>query len=923
MVNGDQIEQSFSIEGLNSEVRGFFTGVSQSPQRAEMVVSVDGNDLGSFALESISTGEGSTYAIKASQASDSYTFSTNGNFDLSISYESSGINARGYLDRYSLTFSRQLRLYGNETDFRVIGNPGDVIQFEIDDAENATIWNVSEPADYFEQSFTTTGGKSIFRSQASSIEEYVIFEGSDFPSPFVFGGIANQNLRADTNYEGIIISAPEFLPEAHRLADFHRENDGLSIKIVTPKLIYNEFSAGRQDVSAIRDYAKHVFEQGMELKYLLLFGDCSYDYKYRTVNNTNFVPTYESRDSFDPIFSHSSDDYYGFFEENEGLWTETSSGDHTMEIGIGRLPVKTIEEANTLVNKIMYYATNPKTLGKWRNEITYFADDGDGNIHSRHVEDLSAIIDTAYAQYEINKLLLDAFDQISDGSSDTSPGASQSLNTQINDGTFIVNFIGHGNERLWTAERVLTTTDIGAMNNRNKLPIFVTATCEFGRYDDPFQVSGAEELLLSDKGGAIALLTTSRPVFASTNFELNKAFHENIFKRVNGQPQRLGDIMRTTKNDGLAGPVNRNFTLLGDPMLMPSFPELEILIENFELDTISALEEVLLTGRIHENGITQENFNGILSATVFDVNQKFKTKGQESSPYTYTLRSNAIFRGEAEVIDGRFTFSFIVPKNISYQFERGKISLYALDVDRNIDASGSSKSFVIGGTFEDVELDNQPPDISMFLNNQSFVNGGTVGKNSLLIANLADESGITTASSGVVSGIVLELNEELINLNEYYTASADNYQEGSIVYPIRNLESGNYTATLTVWDTHNNSRTESIEFVVSDRKELFIYNDLVYPNPARRNEGTVFRFEHDRENEDMRITMMLYDDQGRVILRDELLYENSERVIEIPWQIDQKSLPMVNEGIYYYRLVIQSNFDGAIKEIMQKIVVIN
>ena len=921
--NGDRYQQSIFIDGLSSNIQGFFAGVSQSPEVAEMKVEADGASVGTLSLATIRTGASAVYSIKARSASGNFVLPQNADFDLTVTYESAGENARGYLDRYYLTFERDLKLYANETDFRIQGHSGTVVEYEVEGIGEGVIWNVTDPANYFEQEHILDDSKAKFRSQSSNLEEFVVFTGNDFPSPFVFGQVRNQNLRADINYEGVIVAAAPFLPEAQRLADFHRNNDGLTVKVVTPVQVYNEFSSGRQDVTAIRDYAKYVYENGGNLRYLLLFGDCSYEYKYRVSGNSNFVPTYQSRDSFSPIFSHSSDDYFGFFEENEGAWVEDSFGDHTMEIGVGRLPVKSLQEARIVVDKVIYYATSPNTLGKWKNEVTYLADDGDGNIHSRHVEDLSEIIDTTYAQYEINKLLLDAFDQVSDGAIERSPTINQSLKTQIKEGTFLLNFIGHGNERLWTAEQILTVSDIDEMNNRNKLPIFVTATCEFGRYDDPFQVSGAEQLLLSQKGGAIALLTTSRPVFASTNFELNQAFHENVFRRVDGAPQRLGDIIRSTKNDGLAGPVNRNFTLLGDPMLLPSFPKLDIQLMNFNLDTLSALEEVTIDGEIREAGLKNTDFNGQLEITIFDTEQRFRTKGQESTPYTYTLRSNAIFRGEAEVIDGEFSFSFVVPKNISYQFDQGKISLYASDVENNLDAAGSSRSFVIGGTAQDAVDDNEPPSISMFMNNEAFVNGGVVGKNALFIANLADDSGITTASSGVVSGIELELNGESINLNEFYTASTNDFSEGTVVYPIQDLEAGRYTARLTVWDTHNNSSSSSLEFSVSDENEFFIYNDLAYPNPVRSNEGTTFRFEHDREDEDVTVSLLVYNGRGTVVAKKKYLFENSSRVIEIPWSVESDGGLRVNESLYYYRLIIQSNFDGATKEIVRKLVVID
>ncbi|MEO9483414.1 MAG: type IX secretion system sortase PorU [Ekhidna sp.] len=914
---------NYQIDGLNSAINLQLKAVSQSSAASTFDVSVGTTSIGSLPIGAVPDGPGTTYAIKARQAEDVFTLPNTSNFSLEIAFDANTSGKRGFIDYYFLTFQRNLELYANETDYRWIGNPGELIQYEISNAENATIWDVSDPTNVASQSFSVNATKAIYQSQSDGVEEYVVFSGSEFPAPFIFGNVSNQNLRGDVSLDGIIITSPEFEAEAEQLAQFHRDYDGLSVTVVTTIEVYNEFSSGRQDISAIRDYAKHVYETGGSLKYLLLFGDCSYDYKDHIPNNSNFVPTYESRESFHPIFSHSSDDYFGFMDEDEGEWVESKSGDHTLEIGVGRLPVKTKTEAQAIVDKIIYYNTSPNTLGKWRGEMTYVADDGDGNIHARHVEDLSELIDTTFALYNINKVLLDAFVQEASGSSEKSPQASSALKTRIKNGTFVVNYIGHGNERLWMEEEILTRQDIEQLTNRNRLPIFVTATCEFGRYDDPIRISGAEDLLLLEQGGGIALLTTSRPVFASTNFTLNQAFHENIFRKEGNQNLRLGDVIRLTKNEGLEGPVNRNFTLLGDPMMMPAYPKLDVVLDDVgnNLDTLSALEEVTFTGQIQAGGMLQSDFNGQLVVGIFDVKQSFETNGQESAPYSYSLRSNALFRGEATVENGVFTFSFIVPKNISYQYQKGKMSLYAWDINNNIDAGGSSRDFVIGGTSPNPTEDNEPPVLSVYVNDSSFVNGSAVGASPILIAKIEDESGITTTRSGVVQGITLTLNGQIFNLNDFYTAEENDFKKGTVVYPLQELEPGNYSASIKVWDAHNIASTSTVKFTVTDEPILFVYNPIAYPNPVAG--ATTFSFEHDREDEDLYVSLLVYSPKGEVVSKRQVLLENSQRTVEIPWTAETNSGEALKRGIYFSRLIIQSRLDGAVKEITQKLVIVN
>ena len=921
--NNERLNFTYTVDGISSDILFSVRAIGVSPEPNEFIFSANDSEIGRFEMPDIPTGDGSTYTIKAREASGTFLINQASTIDLEIEFDANSASGRGFLDFYIMTFDRELALYGDRTNFRSVDEIGNLIEYQVQNATSAQLWNITDPINIVSQDYDVNGSTASFKSQSSEIEEFVVFSLSNLPTPSLFGMVTNQNLRVDVNYEGIIVAHPNFLGAAENLAQFHRTQDGLSIKVVTPLQIYNEFSSGRQDVSAIRDYAKHVYDDGGLLKYLLLFGDCSYDYKNRILENTNFVPTYESRESFLPVLTYSSDDYFGFFEEDEGEWIESSVGDHTMEIGIGRLPVKTSAEASALVDKIIYYTTSPNTLGKWRNQISYLADDGDLNTHAEHAELLAELIDTTYAQYRIDKILLDAFNQEEGATRETSPETTRALKARIKEGSFIINFMGHGNERQWMDEVVLTQSLIRDLTNRNKLPIFVTATCEFGRYDNPVEVSGAENLLLSETGGGIALLTTSRPVVAYTNFELNESFHRNIFRKVDGQSQRLGDIIRLTKNEGLAGANNRNFTLLGDPMMTLAFPQLDIEINELanSQDTLSALEEVTFTGQIVEGGNVNTGFNGVLDIVFFDEKQTFRTKGQQSSPFDYTVRNNALFRGESTVTNGTFTFSFVVPKTISYQFNKGKMSLYAWDEESNIDAAGSSRNYVIGGTEQNVIQDDLPPIIEMFLNDESFQSGSTVSSSSLLIANITDENGVTTTGNGLIQGITLNLGGEDINLNAFYTSDLDTYQTGKVVYPIQDLDPGRYFATLRVYDTHNNLSTKQIEFVVSDESFLSLFNMMAYPNPV--SDRAIFSFEHDREEQDLEVTLLVYNSHGEVVSKKMYEFENSDRLIEVDWYANTNSGQRLNQGVYFYRLIVGSRFDGAVKEIANKLVILD
>lgn len=904
----------------------------------------------------------STYTIRAIEYPRAYSIenNTSESFNLNIIFNENrvdGQTSQGLIDYVIFGFERDLKIYGNQSHFRNRKAINQNANYSIDKngQSNLLIWNVTNPTNPANQRYAEGTERLTFNATNNQVTEYVIFNPANISAPSYFGTIRNQNLKSSVNVDGIIVTVPQFLAQAQRLAAFHATNDGLDIKIVTTREIYNEFSTGMQDISAIRNYFKYVWENGNEqLKYALLFGDCSYDYKQinkkseiqviRDLPNQNFIPVYESYESVHRLYSHPSDDYYGFFEEDEGDWYEGDQhptgrpiegtyNDHTLEIGIGRIPIRTATEAKNVVDKIIRYSTSPNTLGKWKNKFVYIADDGDRNQHMIDVEDLHQILSENYPRYDATRLYLDNFEQ----PNYTSPRMKIAIQEQIADGAFIIDYLGHGGARELMQENVIEKNLISQLNNRHKLPLFVTATCQFGVYDDPSLSSGAEDFLLSPNGGAIALLTTSRAVFAQTNFSVNKAFHESVFARdENGNYLRLGDIMRLTKNNSLNGPINRNFVLLGDPMLRLKYPKYDIKFEELEAeqDTLSALEEVRITGKVYDNETVVESFNGTATITLWDIPRQKITLGldnplfnnlafESNEPFTYMEQDNALFRGEANVINGVFSLTFTLPKNASYQFKKGRITAYAFNREDIIDASGASQNFLIGGS-ADLKIDQTPPTIvDTYINEPSFRNGDVVGPSSLFIAKLSDENGINISTNGFNQNLTLTLNDTLtIELNDFYTAETDNSTAGTIVYPIQNFPKGTYTGQLKVWDTYNNSSTKYVEFKVSDKPKLRLYNVGNYPNPTTFDGETTFRFEHDKAGEQLLIKIVLFDQMGGKV--NKWVYE----LDDVGNQVNDLTQLMVNyngdrlkKGLYFYKLQVTSTTDGATNEVISRLLI--
>ncbi len=927
---GQSVEISTTLEGIvpNSTVLFTSSVLNQSFNVANFQVAINGQNIGS---QNVSPIFDATYSTKG--VPDVATFLLNSNQipalpQFKVTYALQGSNVRGYINYFEVQSKRVIRLYGNQTAFRSIESMALAsCNFIVGNASSETqIWDITNPLAPKNQIFTLSGSQASFGVATSGIlKEFVVWQGADFPAPTLVGEVPNQNLQALATPNLLIITHPNFREEAERLAQFRRTNDGLSVVVTDVFQIYNEFSSGRQDVTALRDFIRHLYlKTPNTLQYVLLFGAASFDYKDRVSNNTNFVPIYESRESLHPIFSYSSDDYFGFMENSEGEWIETFSNistfDHTLDVSIGRLPVQTAEQARDVVDKIISYANRKENLGQWRKKIVFLADDGDANQHQVDSDRIAQKVKDNYPNFDVQKIYLDAYPQVSSGGNERSPECKRAFTEAIEKGALVVNFTGHGGEIGWTQEEILRTPDIKTWNNGNHLPLIITATCEFGRYDEPSTLSGAEVAILEPNRGAIALITTTRPVFSSTNFILNDQIYNFIFTPIAGKMPRLGDVMRQTKNNSLAGSVNRNFSLLGDPSMRLAYPEKNIVITHLngkditiEQDTLRALDKITLEGEIRdENNLLVSNFNGILNATLWDKPRIKTTLGtQGSSPMNFLMQDVRIFNGSVSVRNGRFRLQFVMPKNINYTFDNGKISLYASDTHNLIDAGAGKNDIVVGGSNPNPIADNTPPRIRLFMNDTTFRNGGLVNENPLLLAYLYDENGINISSAGIGQDITAYLNDSIQKpyvLNDFYTADLDSFQSGKVLYLFRNLPEGHYTLTFKAWDVYNNSSEAKIDFVVASSKGLRLQNVINYPNPF--SERTTFSFEHNRFNEDLEVELEIFNLQGeKMLLFKDKVFTADANVSKFILDLNGYGTKFAN-GMYIYYLSIKSLKDA-------------
>ncbi|GAB3328375.1 type IX secretion system sortase PorU [Larkinella ripae] len=848
---------------------------------------------------------------------------------LALTYDKTG---QGYLQSLALQTRRELRRYNDPFVFRSLESTRHaLVQYVIRQANTSMqVWEVTNRQTPVLMPVTINDKQEgVVTTSGKVLREFLVFSPEQAQTPVVARPVTTQNLHASATPDLLIVTAANWRTQADRLADFRRQNDRLDVLVVSTQEVYNEFASGQPDPTAIRDFARFLNNQTAgKLKYLLLFGDATFDYK----NYTNLlspaqlaatIPTYESRESLHPVLSYSSDDYFGFLETPEGDWNEDFSGDHSLDIGVGRLPVKSLGEAQTVVDKLVRYAATSSLPGDWQTKISFVADDGDRdfpNIHQTDADKLAQLIAKLRPPFRTEKLYLDSFTQESGAGGQRAPVMNQAITKTLNDGRLIVNYTGHGGESGWAEEQIVTLQDILGWTNQ-RLPVFVTATCQFGRYDDPGLNSGAEIALLNPRGGSIALLTTARPVYASTNYLLNTAFYEALGQQTaNGAP-RLGELIRLTKNNSLSGSLNRNFTLLGDPSMQLAYPAAKTVLTRIQgnavgakADTLRALETVRLEGEVQQGGQVLSAFSGQVKITLFDKADTLTTKGTEySPPMRYAEYRNPLYTGQARVQNGKFVCQFVLPKDLDYRIGLGKVFLYAIRTDSLLEAAGNYDNLVIGSSLPNSVADTKPPVIQLYVNDTSFVDGGTVlGPFTTLIAKLNDENGINIARNGIGHEITLRLNDDPpVVVNDYFTAEPDNYRRGTVQYVWENLPPGSYTARLKAWDVYNNPAETTLKFVVSKQPPLVIRSVDVTPNPFQ--EQANFRVQHNRPGDELEATLMIADLSGRVV--NERVYPCfgcDASLTGINWNGSMASGAAVTRGLYVYRLVLRSKSDGSV-----------
>ena len=832
--------------------------------------------------------------------------------DLRFSFKyNSTSNGRCWLDFIRLQTRCKLNMQGGQLSFcdsRTVGS-GNIAEFRIGNARSGLkIWEVTSPLKPIEIQSATGSDTLYFKAATDSLRWFIAFDPLyDFPGIEKIEDVPNQNLHGLPTPDMVIITSPDFRAEAERLALYHRQNSGLEVTVVSVSQIFNEFSGGIADVTAIRNFVRHLYRKSLtnntsKLKYLLLFGKGTYDNLHPvTTENPCFIPTWQSESSLNPASSFVTDDYFGLLGEDEG------GQKGIVDIGIGRIPCKSASEAKAVVDKILHYNTSP-TMGEWRNNICFVGDDEDNNIHVSDSEQLATFVNQKYSAFYTDKIYLDAFKE-ENTPEQRFPDVNKALSNRVKEGALIINYVGHANEEGLAHEKILTISDIDSWNNFDKLPVFVTATCEFSRWDLKAKQSAGEHVLFKKVGGGIALFSTTRLVYSSSNYEMNRSFFKYVFEKdKGGNILRMGDIIRLAKSE-LGGTVNAaKFALLGDPALQISYPQykvktLEINNQPVEqlTDTLKPLSLVTVWGEIQNTkGEKINGYNGILFPTVFDKPTKAITLGNGGqTPFSYTVQNSILFKGNVSVKSGEFSYSFKVPKEINYRIGNGLIRYYSKDATS--DAGGSFAALKLGGSPISTTNDLTGPTVKLFLDDENFKPRDQVSKAPLLIAYLQDESGINTSGGGIGHDIVVTIDnkaDKMLVLNDYFQSVQDSYKNGKVLFQLSGLEDGEHTLKFKVWDLANNSTETEIRFTVASG--LKIKNLTAFPNPV--SVSTDIIAVHNRFGEKMTVEIEVFTQLG--VLVDQLKTESGSSgftTLPIRWNPGLNNHNLV-PGIYHYRV---------------------
>lgn len=839
------------------------------------------------------------------------------------------------LDYVELFFWRQLKCVGNFFPFRLEPNQfgeGNSAIWVQNVSNSSSLWDVTNPMRPVVQEGHLSANNLVFATEENTEKRFVMFELSGTKAITSWTKIPNQNLHAITSADMLVITHSLLWEQATELARFHQQEDGLSSIVVDVREIANEFSSGTPDPTGIRDFIRMVYSRsGGRLKYVTLFGRTSFDIRNLKGYDRDFVPCYEDASNSESMFAKGTDDFYGFMDDSEG-----SALSGRVDLGIGRFPVATVEEAEAMVQKVKQYASLATTHGDWKLSALFVSGDDKAEYITDN-EMYCKIIDTTCSSLNPLKVYCGAYPHVNTSSGVQIPQANEDLMNTFDKGVLMMVYSGHGGVKGLTGENVFTVSDIAALKNGNKMPLVFTATCEFSKYDDPTLVSAGEQMFLLPEDGPIAMLTTTRPTQGSNNKKLGKLLMDYAFRRdQDGHPQRFGDIVRQAKSHqsnysssgSSAVSLNINFIFFGDPALRLALPEQEIVAlkingqdTNLEEVELHAMSMVSLEGEVRNvYGYPDRQFNGELWVTFFDRPTK-ETVSYSTGAMDVSFHKDVLYHGRTSVHAGKFTVSFQLPKDIQPDYDTPRFGFYAYDSIRGIDAMGMYDNLALGGIDPSVLPDDEGPQISFYWDSPSFQNGDVVERQGVLYADLYDAQGIYHYDFSLGRDITLRSNlsaYDNIVLNERFEPALDDFRRGRVTIPVTDLKAGTFEFDLKAWDMQSNSSTAHLWFVVED--DVFLAGVRNYPNPF--SEETRITIKHVGSGDQFHVNMEVFDIMGRNVARvsQDVFAVSDDQLEPLVWDGRDQFGNLLSTGIYLYRLTLTDE-NGCSRTVSQRLII--
>ncbi len=922
-----QLVFSFSSQGMNveSELKCYFHLASTTYQEnGKFIFSLNDQIFHTAILPTVS---GLLYDDIASEKNDNFSVNAQSTWPnkstLKIGYNSTNSNSTGWIDYVELHAKKQVGFWQDSTiEFSIDEglSQGNFANCKIQQMDaSAIVWNISNVQYPQEIKWKMdSNGIGSFNQSLNNRSSFFGVRLDAFETPILLGPVANQNtLQYNDGVDYVIVYAPAYLNAANRYREFQQTKFGRKSILVNAKELYNDFSGSQVSAVAIRNFVKSLFNVASQNnlnapKYLLLLGIGNFN--TRKINIEQELPTYESTNSISILSSFSTDDFFATLNNNEDV--NNYNALQQLSLSVGRIPARSAQEADTVINKLINYQTN-NIGGLWQNKITWVADDGDYNLHLQDAESIIDHLQKNEAHWDHHKIYLDFFKSTNTSSGNTYPLAFNTIQQSIVDGSLLLNYTGHGNYLRLSEEAVITQAQFELWKNADKLPLMVTASCNFAPYDQPGLQSIAWDALMKNRNGIIGLVAANRLVFANSNKQINDLFIQQLLvKNLNGNYNTIGEALQNAKMlDWRQGGDRVNdlkFNLIGDPALKLNLPNLEMVLGkiNDKLfighDTLLSGKQNTLKGAILNNGVLQSNFTGQLEMIIYDAAKTKNTLANISTSMSVpiTVQENILFKGKASIINGIYKIDFILPAQVSNSYNPIRIELASLD-------SNNAASLVIDSIFVKLNpafnnLDTIGPRMDAFLNDPLFRQGGWAMPNSTLYIKLSDSAGILTSGNALGHDLSIWMDSDPVPivLNNYFIADVDTYTTGKVQYALPILTEGLHRIIIKAWDLFGNSNSDTLIFEVPRSNSLMIKNATNYPNPFV--EKSRFSFEINQIGAEDQITFEVYDWAGNLLFFQNKLEVINQNRFYFDWDGKTATGARLSPGVYFYRFIIKT-----------------